>query len=155
MLNQYQPAEDGPGSGFHSRLFSGLIVINAVNIIGVLRDLVPMYSRNGFLRSPLGAAKTSLNRQVVCEMRIAKTSPCKVNSFFSSKLKRKTFSKQSQRTCSCIHRYLTSLLIRVYTKGGSKLAQAYNKVLYRVIHAWNFGHKKQAVSDHRDCKKNF
>ena len=67
MLNQYQPAEDGPGSGFHSRLFSGLIVIGAVNIIGVLRDLVPMYSRNGFLRSPLGAAKTSLKRQVVCE----------------------------------------------------------------------------------------
>ena len=39
------------------------------------------YSRNCFLRSPLGAAKTSLKQQVVCEMRVAKTCPCKVNTF--------------------------------------------------------------------------
>ena len=40
-----------------------------------------IYSRNCFLRSPLGAAKNSLKRQVVCETRVAKTCPCKVNTF--------------------------------------------------------------------------
>ena len=47
---------------------------------------------------------------------------------FSSNLKWKAFSKQPQRTCSCIHWYLTSLLLKVYAKGCSKLTQAYNKV---------------------------
>ena len=39
------------------------------------------YSRNCFLKSPLGAAKTSLKQQVVCETRVAKTCPCKFNTF--------------------------------------------------------------------------
>ena len=37
------------------------------------------YSRNCYLRPPLGAAKTSLKQQVVCETRVAKTCPCKIN----------------------------------------------------------------------------
>ena len=36
--------EDGPRSRSHSRLFSGFIVISAVNIIGVLSDLVLIYT---------------------------------------------------------------------------------------------------------------
>ena len=39
------------------------------------------FYRNCFLQSPFGAAKTSLKQQVVCEMRVAKTCPCKVNTF--------------------------------------------------------------------------
>ena len=27
--------------------------------------------------------------------------------------------------------------------------------VYRVIHAWNFGHKRQVAADHRDRKKQF
>ena len=50
-----------------------------------------LYSRNCFLQSPLGAAKTSLKRQVVCETRVANTCPCKVNTVFSQNSKRKAF----------------------------------------------------------------
>ena len=35
--------EDGPRSGSHSRLFSGLIVIGNVNIVGALSDPVLIY----------------------------------------------------------------------------------------------------------------
>ena len=65
------------------------------------------YSRNCFLRSPLGAAKTSLKQQVVCETRVAKTCPCKVNTFLLLKFEVKYISKQLQRTCSCIHCYFS------------------------------------------------
>ena len=57
---------------------------------------VYMYSRKCILRSPLGAAKTSLKRQVVYEMRVTKTCPCKVNTFFSSKWKQNTFTMHLQ-----------------------------------------------------------
>ena len=38
--------EDGPGSGSHSRLYSGLIVIGTVIVIGALNDFVPIYTSN-------------------------------------------------------------------------------------------------------------
>ena len=39
------------------------------------------YSRNCYFRLSLGAAKTSLKQQVVCEMRVTKTCSCKGNTF--------------------------------------------------------------------------
>ena len=39
------------------------------------------------------------------------------------------FFEQLQPTCSCIYWYLTSLLFKVYTKGGCKLTLAYKNVL--------------------------
>ena len=67
---------------------------------------------------------------VFCEMRAARTCHCKGNSFLLLEFKVEAFFKQSQRACSCITWYLTSMqfMFNFYTKGGSKLAQAYNKV---------------------------
>ena len=44
--------EDGPRSRFPSRLFSGLVVIDAVNIIGILSDPVPIYLAQGGTPAP-------------------------------------------------------------------------------------------------------
>ena len=60
-------------------------------------DIFSTTVETAFYDHPLVQQKPVLKRQVVCETRVAKTSPCKVNTFFSSKSKRfKTFSEQSQ-----------------------------------------------------------
>ena len=43
------------------------------------------------LRPSLGAAKTSLKQQVVCETRVTKTCPCKVNTFLLLEFKGEAF----------------------------------------------------------------
>ena len=75
-----------------------------------------------FYGHPLVQQKTSLKRQVVCETRVAMTCPCKVNTFPSPI----HIFGNSLKTLAAV--YLTSLLFKVYTKGGSKLTQTYNKV---------------------------
>ena len=87
-----------------------------------------IYSRNCYLRPPLGAAKTSLKQQVVFKTRVAMTCPCKVNSFLLLEFKKKGILRTVAMHCTCIHWYLTYLWFKVYTKGGSKFTQAYNKV---------------------------
>ena len=135
--------------------------IHVATVLNKLQDWTSYrinYSRNCFLRPPLDAAKASLKQQVVCETRVAKTCPCEVNTFFSLKSKWKAFSDQSQSTCSCMHWYLTSLVFKVYTKGGSMLSvipysgthvngsvhaksgwsrSAGSRFLHKIIHAWN------------------
>ena len=72
------------------------------------------YSRNCFLRSPLGAAKNSLKRQVVCETRVAKTCPCKVNTFLLLKFEAEGIFQFTQKVVPSLHkpttRYMCTLL---------------------------------------------
>ena len=55
-------------------------------------------------------SKTSLKRQVVCETRVARTSPCNVRTFFFLKLKQKRFS--NSRT-SILHLCCSNFTIKV------------------------------------------
>ena len=55
-------AEDGPRSGSHSRLFSGLLVIGTVNTVGALNDPVSIYKVFNSQTKQDNGKETCINR---------------------------------------------------------------------------------------------
>ena len=111
------------------------------------------YSRNCYLRPPLGATNTSLKQQVVCETRVTKTCHAKSTLFFSLNWKWKPFSEKSQP-----HLQLYSLIsyIVVFQCLHKKSSQVYTslqqvtRVLYYgpILQVNGSVHAKSGITGH-------
>ena len=86
-----------------------------------------MYSRNCYLKSPLGVAKTCLKQQVVYEIRVAMICPCKLINFFSSSWKWKQFFESQHTHLSTLISYI--FVVQTLRKIGSKAVALYSRLM--------------------------
>ena len=132
MLQTHVSDVHGMWSTLTSKCFHWIILTfiiqNMLFHLSVYLYKLQKYSRNCFLRQPLGAAKNSLKRLVVCETRVSKTSPYKEN-ILLLKIQVEGIFRTVTSTCSCIHWYLTSLPSLLHAQSlHEKWFQAYTSL---------------------------